>query len=162
MIEEQGRVIHSAAGRAEVQVTRRSACGQCGAAGCAGATLAGLFKARPLVLAVDDPLGTAPGDAVVLGLDEGALVRAAALAYLLPLAALMLAALAAGALGLGDGATLLAALTGLGAGVPLTRALGRGGCRPMLLRRAGLAVPLPLPLSGALTQSPYPRRGVSQ
>jgi sigma-E factor negative regulatory protein RseC len=95
MIEESGQVVRVTQGRALVEAVRRSTCGQCSAAGGCGTSLLDRFLGRrPLQLEVDNTLGVVAGDAVVVGVPEGALLRAASAAYLGPLAGLILGAIA--------------------------------------------------------------------
>jgi sigma-E factor negative regulatory protein RseC len=146
MIEEQARVVAVADGSAWVEVRRRSACGSCSAAGgCGTGALAGLLGERAQRLQVRDDLGLRVGEQVVIGIPDAALTRASLAAYLLPLLALIAAALLAEAAGAGEGTTALAGLLGLGAGLWLAGRLtggplGRERYRPRLLRRA--ATPL--------------------
>ena len=90
MIEEKGNVLHAADGIAVVEAVRRSSCGSCAAAGGCGTSLLDRFLGRrPLRLQVENSLGVAAGEAVVVGVPESALLRAAAAAYLGPLAGLI-------------------------------------------------------------------------
>ena len=71
---------------------------------------------------MDDHLGLRVGELVVIGIPEGVLTRAAVLAYLLPPAALVLAAGSAGSLGAGDLGSAFAGVLGLVLGLLATRA----------------------------------------
>jgi sigma-E factor negative regulatory protein RseC len=161
MLEQTGLVLRVADGIALVRLERPHACGACGsAARCGTATLGSLVPSRSLVLAVADRLGTKPGEWVVLGLDPSTLVGAAALAYLPPLAGLVLGAVGAEQLGWADGATLLAGLLGLGAGIVAGRLCGSVRSRPRLLRRlaapGGSSVGVPIRLSPDLSRGVSP------
>jgi sigma-E factor negative regulatory protein RseC len=93
MMEEQGTVVAREDGTVWVETTRRSACHGCGqGAGCGTSLLGRLFSSRPNVLALDDPLGVAVGDQVVIGIPDTLLVRASLAAYVLPLVTLVAAA----------------------------------------------------------------------
>lgn len=93
MIEEQGTVVDTSAVAAVVQATRRSSCGSCGAAaGCGTSLLDRFLGRRPLLLEVDNSLDVVIGDRVVVGVPEASMLRAAAAAYLGPLAGLILGA----------------------------------------------------------------------
>ena len=89
---------------------------------------------------MDDHLGLRVGELVVIGIPEDVLTRAAVLAYLLPPAALVLAAGSAGSLGAGDLGSAFAGALGLVLGLLATRAMtggaaGHGRYRPVLVRR---------------------------
>ncbi|MEN8177811.1 MAG: SoxR reducing system RseC family protein [Pseudomonadota bacterium] len=96
MIEESARVIASEDGFALVETQTRAACGSCGSAGSCGASvLSGLFKRRHNHLKVLNPIHATPGQQVVIGLQERALVTASLTTYLLPLVCLIVLAIAA-------------------------------------------------------------------
>jgi sigma-E factor negative regulatory protein RseC len=150
MMEEQGTVVAREDGTVWVKTTRRSACHGCGqGAGCGTSLLGRLFSSRPNVLALDDPLGVAVGDQVVIGIPDTLLVRASLAAYVLPLVTLVAAAGTAEWLGAADLVVALAGIAGLAAGLLLTGHLTGGAdardrYRPVLLRRLGLGVqPIP-------------------
>lgn len=105
MIEETARVASVDGDAVEVVTERRSACGSCAAQkGCGTSLLAAWFPQRQLRFRVHNGLGARVGDQVVVGLDESYLQRGALLLYAVPLAGLLLGAvagdLAFGALGL--------------------------------------------------------------
>jgi sigma-E factor negative regulatory protein RseC len=117
MIEESGTIVAVHGDLAEVETRRRSACGSCSATGgCGTSLLEQYFGRKPLLLEAHNPIGAGPGDTVVVGVPEQALVGAAFAAYVVPLAALIgggiLGNLLAGALALG-GAQLLSILGGV-------------------------------------------------
>lgn len=131
MIETQARVIDTEPGFAWIESERRSACGHCSASsGCGVSALASLFGTRRQQLRLPDPLGLRPGDEVLVGLPERALLGAALAAYFLPLLTMLFTALLAAGLGAGQGLRALAALAGLVAGLWLAgrRARRAGGC----------------------------------
>lgn len=143
MIEEDARVVAAEPGFAWVEVRRRNACASCAiSSGCGTSAISELFGARIDRLRVVNGIGAEVGDRVVIGIAEGALTRASLLAYLLPLLALMLAALGARMAGAGEGLGALAGILGLGlgfwiAGRATGGTAGREGYRPVLLRGAG-------------------------
>lgn len=90
MIEETGLVVSVRGDLAEVAGQPRSACGGCAVNGACGTSLlARYLGSRRLSLQARNAVGARPGERVVIGLPEGALLEASALAYLVPLAALV-------------------------------------------------------------------------
>ena len=160
LVEQRARVVAVAAGLAWVvpaqllppagtskslwvETSRAGACGGCSSTSACAVpvlgSLAGSGAATAPIL-VTDHLGLRIGDRVVVGIPDGTLIQASALAYLLPPALLVLAASGAGALGLGDLGSALVGLIGLALGLALTwllagGAAARGSYRPVLVRR---------------------------
>jgi sigma-E factor negative regulatory protein RseC len=124
MIEETGTVTAVSGGLAEVECERRSTCGNCAVQGACGTSLLERFFGRkPHILAASNPIAAEPGERVVVGVREGAMLQAAVTAYLTPLLAMM-----TGATGLewlaghlapawSDGLAALGGLAGLAAGL---------------------------------------------
>jgi sigma-E factor negative regulatory protein RseC len=96
VIEEQARVVSvDNNGLAEVAIVRQPACGSCAAkSGCGTSLLASIFPQRSLRLQLANSIGARPGDLVVVGLDEGHLQRGSLLLYAVPLAGLLVGAVA--------------------------------------------------------------------
>jgi len=93
MIVERGRVIAVSLGLAEVECESRSACGSCSVNGACGTSLLERFFGRKQrIVSVSNPIGAQPGDTVVIGIAEGALLQAAFTAYLLPLLTMLVGA----------------------------------------------------------------------
>ena len=124
MIEEPGEVVQVRDGFAWVETRRRTACDSCGSSeGCGTGTLSKAFGRRSNRIRVVDAVGCKLGDAVVLGLDEAALLRSSLVVYAVPLVLMMLAALAGRAVfaslvaaGHTDVVAMVFGLLGLGAG----------------------------------------------
>lgn len=96
MIEETARVVLVDGEYAFVETERRASCGSCQSQGsCATSVLAGLFKRRYNQLKVLNTELAKPGEQVVIGLQEQALLKLSVLAYLLPLFWMILMAMAA-------------------------------------------------------------------
>jgi sigma-E factor negative regulatory protein RseC len=119
MIEESGRVVATDGDDAWVETSRRSSCGSCGAKGCGTGTLSEILGRKTQQLRVKNPVGAEPGDLVVLGISESALIKGSLAVYLVPLLALLggglFGELMAPQLGLsGEGTVIIAALTALG------------------------------------------------
>jgi sigma-E factor negative regulatory protein RseC len=140
MVEGHARVVAVEAGRAWLEPEAPPACGGCSAKpGCGTASL-GTAK-RGKRFSVRDDFRARVGERVVVGITQSALTRATAVAYAIPLVALLAAALAAHALGAGDAGTAAAAALGLAGGIAVARrAAGRmtrlGALSPVVLRRA--------------------------
>jgi len=115
MIERSGTILAVQDGVATIRVETPSACASCGSRGACGG------KHTTVRLPVAETLRA--GDGVTLTLAEGALVRGALRAYLLPAVALLLGAVALSAFG--DLAAVGGALSGLGAGLIAQRILAR-------------------------------------
>ena len=106
--------------------TATAACGSCGGRGCALRWLSRRDGVLELPLQSLGVAGLAPGDGVVVEVSEGELLRAAALAYLAPLAGMLAGALAAR---LAFPAVELAALAMAGAGLAAGWAWSRARLR---------------------------------
>ncbi len=94
MIEETGTVVKVESGYAWIETERRSTCGSCSAnKGCGTATLARVMGQRRTRVRALDPLEVKPGERVVIGLEEAALVRGSLAVYTVPLLGLLAGAL---------------------------------------------------------------------
>jgi len=155
MIEENAVVISSEAGIVEVEIRRRSSCNACSArTGCGVSLLDRVLGRRPQRLVAANKLGVSEGDEVVVGMPEGALLKAAVAAYLVPLLGLLGGAIA-GDLMLGEASAsqtlpLLTGLGGLMLGFLMTRVYSRRLAadprwRAVLLRRASQSLSVGLP-----------------
>lgn len=128
MIEERGRVIATEGEFALVEAQRESACGHCKVqSGCGTSLLSRFVGNRHNRLRVANPVDAKPGDSVVIGLNENALTGASVTLYLLPILALIAAAVAGQLLAHGIGltstepASIVGGLLGLTAGLVLAR-----------------------------------------
>ena len=144
MIEQNAVVRHCDGGLALVEVQRANACGGCaGKAGCGTASFADYFGRRTARVSVRNPIGARPGEWVVVGYEERAFLRAAAVMYLLPIGALALGAAAGTAWGGSEALGVLGAAAGLAGGLAFSRRiadlLGRryGGGLTILRHAAG-------------------------
>jgi len=119
MIEQQGVVVASSGGRAQVRLGGRSGCAACDAGrGCGAGVFGRLLRRRPVVLSLENGLDAGQGQAVVVGLPESWFLTLVTRFYLYPL----LAGLVGAALGhyvgvrfeaaraVGDAAALLGAV----------------------------------------------------
>ncbi len=148
MIEERAVVAEAGAGYAWVEIQRRSACGGCQAGdGCATAALAKIWSGGQVRVRAISELSLQPGDAVIVGLADGVLLRGALLAYLLPLALLLAGALLGQAVfaGAGEEPVVVSGVLGLGLGFLAVRVLSRRfrddvRYQPVVLRRTTATV----------------------
>jgi sigma-E factor negative regulatory protein RseC len=89
MIEEAALVVATEGEEAWVETSRRSSCGSCEAKGCGTGALSQVLGRRSQRLRVQNPIAAAPGEAVVLGISESALLKGSLAVYLVPLLALL-------------------------------------------------------------------------
>ncbi|MBK5932140.1 SoxR reducing system RseC family protein [Halochromatium salexigens] len=154
MIEEHAIVTSIEAGIAEVEIMRRSGCHACNArSGCGVSLLDQVLGRRPQRLLLANKVAARPGDEVVIGMPESALLKAALAAYMMPLAGLLAGAIA-GDLMIADqsadqGLPLLFGAFGFVVGLLGTRLYSRRLAadprwRAVLLRRVTQSLPVGL------------------
>lgn len=142
MIEESAQITRVEGDSVWVEVNRHSACAACSAqAGCGQKRLIDWLPAKRVEVGVANPsnLILSSGQTVVLGLEEGALVRASLLVYLTPLAGLILTVLILNFLKFSETFQILGAMLGLIVGFVITRVvsvrrLALGDFTPRILR----------------------------
>jgi sigma-E factor negative regulatory protein RseC len=94
MIEETAKVVRVEGEYAFVETEQRASCGSCQSQGsCSTTVLAGLFKRRKTHLKVTNTVYAKPGEQVVIGVQEQALLKISFLAYLLPIFSMILVAI---------------------------------------------------------------------
>lgn len=95
MITEQARVVSvDESGQLELEVQRQSACGTCEVQGACGVGAIGrLLGSRRPRISLQTDRDIKKGDIVTIGIPEGALVRVSLVIYMLPLLALLIAAI---------------------------------------------------------------------
>ncbi len=144
MIEATATVISLDGDRAVLETKRTSACSGCGAAaGCGTSALGAVFGRKQNRLSIKNSFDATPGEQVIIGMAEKDLLVASLTVYMIPLGAMIIAALIALGLGLGDGLAGLASLAGLGMGLWAAKRLSgavQTRFTPVFLRRS----PLPL------------------
>ena len=153
MIEEVAVVVEAGDGYAWVETRRQSACGACSASdGCGTATLAKVWGDQRTRVRAIATLPLRPGDAVIVGLAEGALLRGSLLIYLLPIVLLLAGALLGQAAfaGAGEEPVILSGAVGLGLGFLAARVVSRrlrsdARFQPVVMRRLD-AAPMPATL----------------
>ncbi|MCB1958175.1 MAG: SoxR reducing system RseC family protein [Rhodocyclaceae bacterium] len=123
MIREQARIVAIGAGRMTLEPVG-GGCGSCGqASGCGTARLARWLPSARRALVLPATPGARIGDLIELALPETALLAASLLAYLPPLAGLVLGALAVSPAG--EALQPLGAALGMVAGFGASRIAGR-------------------------------------
>lgn len=100
MIEEAGVVVAVDADGIWVATQRKTTCGSCAAKAACGQGILNSLSAdkQPQMIKVHSDLHLHEGDQVTLGISEQSLVRSAFIVYMLPLAAMFIAALGMDAL----------------------------------------------------------------
>lgn len=123
MIEEKATVVDVEGQFAWVETQRQSTCSACSAnKGCGTATLSKVLGQKRTRVRVLNDLGARPGDNVIVGLQEGALLRGSLAIYALPLLMLFGGALFGAVLAEGfgfeytEGKRIVFAFAGLAAG----------------------------------------------
>lgn len=99
MIENPARVVRVDGELAWVRSESPSSCGACGGKGCGSSVFVRLLHPREPEYAVSNPISAEAGELVVVGIEEGSLLRAAVSGYLVPLLALLAGALLGGVWG---------------------------------------------------------------
>lgn len=121
MVERNGQVIAVHGNHAVVRFEREAACGACRVAGlCASGK-----HAQDLPVRLDERDQVLAGDQVRVGLDTDIALRATLLAYLVPLAGLLLGLLTSALFRLTDAGAVGLALCGLALGLLVMRRLAR-------------------------------------
>jgi len=154
LLEGTARVVAIEAGTVWLEPEPAAGCGGCRSlAACGGSAGRGVLPARRFCL-TDVPQPRL-GERVVVGIPEGALLHASAVAYAIPLLTMLAAGTAAARLGGGgDGAAALGALGGLAAGAVIAHAVAgrlaeRGRLAPRFVRRLSSD-------AGATAADPHP------
>lgn len=99
MIENPARVMRVDGELAWVRSESPASCGACGGKGCGSSVFVRLLHPREPEYAVLNPISAEAGELVVIGIEEGALLRAATFAYLVPLLLLLFGAMLGGVWG---------------------------------------------------------------
>lgn len=96
MLETPARVVRVEGELAWVRSESPASCGVCAGKGCGNSTFTRLLHPREPEYAVLNPISAEAGEAVVVGIEDGALLRAAISGYLVPLLLLLFGALSGG------------------------------------------------------------------
>jgi sigma-E factor negative regulatory protein RseC len=134
MIETPARITRLEGDSAWVVSAAPSSCGACAGKGCGSSVFARVLHPDEPEYRVDNPIGAQVGEAVVVGLPDGALLGAAVSGYLVPLLLLLAGAALGQQLG-GELGAVSGGLVGLLlAAIRLRRRPG-GTSSPAILRR---------------------------
>jgi len=132
MVETPARVVRLQGDAAWVRVEAPDSCSACGGKGCGASLYARMLYPREPEYMVGNPISAMPGERVVIGIEDGAVLRAVMSAYLLPLVLLTLGAVV-GAF-FGEGAAVVGGLFGLMLGLWRIKRHSVTGS-PVILRR---------------------------
>ncbi len=133
MLEQTAEVTHTLSDGIWVRAVEPAGCGTCGGQGCSTRRLGELFQRKPRLFRVDSDLSLSPGDRIVVGIADGAVLKSAMRAYGWPLGMMLAGALLSQLVQPGDGAALAGMLLGGGMGWMLAR--GGRASNPVVLRR---------------------------
>lgn len=138
LLRGEARVVAVEGDAIVVEAMPRAACGGCAqAGGCGVSVLSGLFGRRAGArITLANTCDAQAGDIVAIGIRQGPLLRAAVMAYALPVATLALGALLGLGLSGGDAGALAGSAAGFAAGLVVARRLARrreASMRPVLL-----------------------------
>jgi len=135
LIETAARIVRLEGGAAWVASEAPSSCGACGGKGCGSSLFSRVWHPREPEYRVLNPIGADLDERVVVGLPDGALVKAATASYLMPISALLLGAMLGNTLYLEPGA-VLGGLLGLALAGLLLRHWRGPSVVPVILRRS--------------------------
>ena len=122
MIKETGRVVAVDGDSIWVEITPRSACSSCNiGAGCGTSVLARWFGRHSNCIRVPNRYALQQNDTALIGISDQALLKAALLAYMLPVLGMVVAAMLAAGAGAADSTAGLCSIIGLAAGLWLVR-----------------------------------------
>ena len=126
MITENAVVTACFEGKVEVELVRASACNHCEVSqGCGTGALGRLLGKRTRPLTIDTEQTLKPGDRLLLGLSEAALVKASLLVYVVPLLAMVGTGLLAALAGLNEAWVALSSVAGFALGFKYASIRGR-------------------------------------
>lgn len=116
MIEEVGKVVEVNSQGVWVETVKQSACSSCAArSGCGQKLLASVGQGKRFIFRVNNPnnLSVITDDDVLIGIEEGAFLKATVFMYLIPLLALFLGAFITDMLGFAEGAVIIVSFVSL-------------------------------------------------
>ncbi len=92
MIETPARITRIEGDAAWVSGKAPASCGACAGKGCGSSIFSRFWHPDEPEYRVDNPIGAAPGESVVIGLPDGVLLRATLTSYGMPLVLLLISA----------------------------------------------------------------------
>ncbi len=117
MAEERALVLEVKGEQVHVQTQRVSACQSCQIkSSCGQSLLSKIGSEKTIEFVVDNSLSAKPGDIVVVSIPDQGLLLASSLMFMLPLSLMVVAAMLAGAAGLGEAGSIILGVSGLFAG----------------------------------------------
>lgn len=134
MIETPARITRIEGGVAWVSGKAPASCGACGGKGCGSSIFSRFWHPEEPEFRVDNPIGAAPGESVVVGLPDGALLRATLASYGMPLV-LLLACAGTGKYLFGEPGSISGGLFGLLLAAVWLRSHREPRAVPVILRR---------------------------
>jgi sigma-E factor negative regulatory protein RseC len=134
LIETPARIIRLDGDAAWVASEAPASCGACAGKGCGSSLFARLWHPREPEYRVDNPIGAGVGEQVVVGVPDGALLRASLASYVVPLLLLLLGAGTGDAL-FGEPGALVGGLSGLLLAAGWLRSRREPRVAPAILRR---------------------------
>ena len=132
MIETPARIVRVDGETAWVRMEAPDSCGACAGRGCGSSMYTRMLHPREPEYPVLNPIDAQPGEVVVVGVRDGAVLGAALSAYLVPLALLVGGALLAAPWG--EAASVAGGAAGFLAAAVWLRRHGRSA-QPVVLRR---------------------------
>jgi sigma-E factor negative regulatory protein RseC len=125
MIETTARVVSSDSGTVMVQPSTQSGCGGCQSRSVCGVSgLGKYFSGNRKSIAVKCDANVQAGDELQLSMNEGDMLKAGLLAYLLPSVLALVGASVAASYGFGDVGAVLGAAAGVAVGLLIGRLTG--------------------------------------
>jgi sigma-E factor negative regulatory protein RseC len=127
VIETTARVVSADNGTVMVEASAQSGCGGCQSRSVCGVSGLGKYFSgtrKAMAIAVKCDANVRAGDELQLSMDEGDMLKAGLLAYLLPSVLALVGAGIAAAYGLGDVGAVLGAATGVAVGLLIGRITG--------------------------------------
>ncbi|WP_420554343.1 SoxR reducing system RseC family protein [Neptuniibacter marinus] len=124
MIQENGKVVDVNSQGVWVETVKQSACASCAAKnGCGQKLLASVGQGKRFIFRVNNPdnLSVITDDDVLIGIEEGAFLKATVFMYLIPLIGLFAGAVISDALGFSEGWMILISFSSLLVGFLLVR-----------------------------------------
>ena len=134
MIETPARITRLDNGTAWVASDAPPSCGACGGKGCGSSLFARVWHPSEPEYRVDNPIGAGIGEQVVVGVPDGALLRATLASYVAPVLLLLLGAMLGNSLS-GEPGAVIGGLCGLGLAAGWLRLRRADHALPVILRR---------------------------